>query len=269
MTRTLTLAILVLGVAVAGAQPAPQTAEQHYEQSKRYYAINEFDKAIAELKEAYTLSPDPIYLFNIAQAMRKKGDCTGAVEYYQKYLRGVPNAPNKGKVETWIKELEECAKAQPKPIDTKPADDPPTQTPPPTGAKPKTVGMVEPLPLPPSEPRPVARKTSRLRLAGVVTAGAGGALAIGGSVLALSARSIQSDVETRCNSMAGCNWEVERDNDQRGRDRALQSKILIGAGAAAIATGVVLYIVGKPVREAPVAIVPLDSGAMVVVGGRL
>jgi tetratricopeptide (TPR) repeat protein len=265
MTR-LAFVFVLLGASVVAAQPAPQTAEEHYEQSKRYYAVDEFDKAIAELKIAYTMAPDPVYLFNIAQAMRKKGDCAGAIDYYRKYLRDSPKAANRTKVEGFIKELEPCAAKQPKEPETKPVEPPPVE-PKPIDPTPKTTGMVVPPPTPPVEPRPAPQR-SRLRLVGVVTAGVGGAFAIGGTVLAFNARGIQNGVETRCNSTAGCDWTVERGNDQRGRDRALQSKILLGVGAAAMVTGAVLYVVGKPVREAPVAIVPVESGGMVVAAGR-
>jgi tetratricopeptide (TPR) repeat protein len=255
--RALAFAVVATTAGLAAAQPAaPQTAEEHYEASKRFYAVNEFEKAIAELKLAYTMSPDPNYLFNIAQAMRKKGDCVGAIDFYNKYLREAPNAPNRAKVEGWISELDACAKAQPRPVEPKPIDPKPVDSEP-TRSKPVAVAKPE---------RPMHR--SRLRLAGIVTGGVGGVMLVGGTMLAVSARSIAKGVETSCNGTNGCDWVTERENDQRGHTRATQSRVLFAAGAAAVTGGIVMFVLGKPTRESPVAVVPTESGGMIVGAGR-
>jgi tetratricopeptide (TPR) repeat protein len=263
------LAILLLAVAPVAAQPAPKTAEDHYEQSRRYYDVDEYDKAIAELKIAYTLSPDPVYLFNIAQAMRKKGDCAGAVEYYRKYLRGSPSAPNKAKVEDSIKELEanpaSCKKVEtsdPKPIDPKPVDTKPT----PPDPKPTPVETRPPITGP--EPAPGPPDKRMLRIAGLATGGAGVLLVAGGALLALNARSIANDVARECNGMTGCDWGEQGPIDDRGRSRATLSRIAFGVGTVAIAGGVVMYVLARPSKESPIALVPTTSGALLVTGGR-
>jgi tetratricopeptide (TPR) repeat protein len=282
MTRA--LAILILAVAPVAAQPAPKSAEDHYEASRRYYDVEEYDKAIAELKQAYTLSPDPVYLFNIAQAMRKKGDCTGAIDYYRKYLRGSPNAPNKAKVEDTIKELEAtttCKKEdpKPKPVDPKPVDpkpvDPKPVDPKPVDAKPVDPKPVDPKPIGPTpvDPKPIAARSPpdskrTLRLAGLVTGGAGIVMLATGTLLALNARSIANDVSSDCNDSNGCDWNEAGKRDDRGRSRATLSQISFGVGAAAVAGGVVMYMLARPSRESRVAFVPTASGALVFANGR-
>jgi tetratricopeptide (TPR) repeat protein len=264
MTRT--LAILLLAVAAPAVAQTPKTAEDHYEASKRYYDVEKYDDAIEELKKAYTLSPDPVYLFNIAQAMRKKGDCTGAIDYYRKYLRGSPKAPNKTSVEVSIKELEAnpatCKPQDPKPVDPKPID------PKPIDPKPVDTKPVDPKPVPKPDPKPMApdHGNRTLRIAGYATAGAGGLTLIAGTVLALSARSLANRVESDCNSLAGCTWSG--DDDDTGRSRATQSRIALAVGGALVAGGVVMYFLARPKHEARVAFVPTDSGALVVTGGR-
>ena len=55
--------------------------------------------------EAYRLKPDPSFLFNIAQCHRKLGELNAALDFYRKYLRSLPNAPNRVEVERMISEL--------------------------------------------------------------------------------------------------------------------------------------------------------------------
>ncbi len=258
MIRSIALALVTLTASAAMAQPAqPQTAEEHYEAGKRFYAVNEFDKAIAEFKAAYTLQADPNILFNIAQAMRKKGDCVGAIEFYNKFLKESPNAPNRSKVEGWIAELDACAKAQPKEVvtPTKPVD----VQPPPVKSHPP------PKPAPPVAPPEPHR--SKLPLVGIVTAGVGVALVATGTGLGISSNRIEKGVEDRCKT--ACNWVDERNEIDRGHDRASQAKILFGVGSAAIAGGAVLFILGRRANsESPVAVVPTTSGGLLVTSGR-
>ena len=276
MMKRLALALLCTAAVPAAAQPAPaKTAEEHYEASKRFYNVEKYDDAIAELKLAYTLSPDPIYLFNIAQAMRKKGDCVGALDYYRKYLRDSPNASNKAKVEQWMTELEACVKTQPpkpvetkpieiKPIETKPIETKPIETKP--VAKPKTTAMVV------TEPKQIdnpARGDSKrtLRIAGLATAGVGIGVLVLGTAMAVSARGIANDISSEC--AVGCDWVVVEARDDKGRQRATLSKLSFGIGAVVVVGGAVMYFLGRATgKEARVAVVPAYGGGVVVTGGR-
>src|SRR5262249_1163738 len=158
---------------------------------------------------------------------RKKGDCTGAIDFYRKYLRGSPKAPNKARVEESIKELEAnpatCKPQDAKPIDPKPIDPKPD-------TKPVDTKPADPKPVPKPDPKRLVpdRGNRTLRIAGYTTAGAGGLTLIAGTVLALSARSIANRVESDCNSLAGCTWSGG--DDDTGRSRATQSRIAFAVG---------------------------------------
>lgn len=265
-----TVAIILLCAASAHAQPA-KTADEYFEESKKLYTIEKYDEAVAALKKAYELSPDPAYLFNIAQALRKKGDCTGAIGYYRKYLRDSPDAPNRAKVEGWITELEPCAKTQ-KPVDTKPVDTKPVDPKPvdPKPVDPKPVDT-KPVGFKPIDPKPVAPPARRggktLRLAGLATAATGGVFLIAGGVLALNARSIQNEIESDC--AMGCDWADKQDRDDLGRGRTTLSRLSFVVGGIAVVGGGVMFALGRSKsREAPVAIVPTSDGAMVTFARR-
>ncbi len=264
MKRALLLALSCAIGVPAAAQPAPdKTAEEHYEASKKLYNIEKYDEAIAELKKAYELSPDPIYLFNIGQALRKKNDCAGALDYYRKYLRDSPNAPNKDKVEGWMTELEACAKVEVKPIVkpiVKPVEIKPVE------AKPKITGMVVPDPKP-IDNAPSSDGNRTLRIAGLATAGVGVGVLVAGVVMGVSSRSIANQISEEC--AVGCDWPELEQRDAKGHKRATLSKIEIGVGGVMIAGGVVMYFLGRATgRESRVAVVPTDGGGFVVTGGR-
>src|SRR5687767_5154476 len=104
------VAVLVGFVGAAGAQEPPadtkQQARQFYEEGKRRYNVGEFERAIEAWKQGYDLHPSADFLFNIAQAYRRKPDAKQALFFFRSYLREKPNAANRAEVETTISELE-------------------------------------------------------------------------------------------------------------------------------------------------------------------
>ena len=83
---------------------------KHYEDGKTHYDLAEYADAVKSFKEAYRLSQDPAYLFNIAQAYRMAKNCGEAMRFYQRVLAVDPNAENKPKIEQRIEEMKACAK---------------------------------------------------------------------------------------------------------------------------------------------------------------
>jgi tetratricopeptide (TPR) repeat protein len=86
------------------------TIRQHYQSGVTHYELSEYAPAIADFKEAYRLSNDPAYLFNIAQAYRLEHKCADAMQFYQRYLAAAGDIPNKDKVAARIEEMRACAK---------------------------------------------------------------------------------------------------------------------------------------------------------------
>jgi tetratricopeptide (TPR) repeat protein len=123
----------------AHADPARlREARAHYEQAVAYYNLDEYAPALAEFREAYRIKPDPSFLFNIAQCHRRLGQNDAALDYYRKYLRNLPDAPNRADVERMVAELH--AK----------------ETAPPPDASPTPTPVVTPAPAPVPPPQLVA-----------------------------------------------------------------------------------------------------------------
>src|SRR5690242_10027486 len=70
---------------------AAEQAREHARQGQALHKAGDYDAAITQYKVAYTLSPVPELLFNIAQAYRLKGDTRSAVFYYRRYLDAKPD----------------------------------------------------------------------------------------------------------------------------------------------------------------------------------
>jgi tetratricopeptide (TPR) repeat protein len=86
------------------------TIRKHNQAAVTHYELSEYDAAIKDFKEAYRLSNDPAYLFNIAQSYRLLRKCTDAMQFYQRYLSAAGDIPNKDKVQARIDEMRACAK---------------------------------------------------------------------------------------------------------------------------------------------------------------
>ena len=113
---TVALGAVVPPARAAGGEAARlHEARAHYEQAVAHYNLDEFAPALAEFREAYRLKPDPSFLFNIAQCHRKLGDNDAALDFYRKYLRSLPDAPNRADVERMIADLRARQAAAPAP----------------------------------------------------------------------------------------------------------------------------------------------------------
>ena len=97
------------------AAPAPVRAEdvatraskRHYERGEKLFALGKFDEALDEYQKAFDAKPLPDLLYNIAQCYRNLNDYDQAIFSFKKYLKLLPDAPDKDKVEKQIEELEE------------------------------------------------------------------------------------------------------------------------------------------------------------------
>jgi tetratricopeptide (TPR) repeat protein len=282
--RSLVLVVAIgLASRAAWSQPASDPAEVAYEEGRRLYDLREWDQAIAKFKEAYRLKPDAKSLFNIAQAFRLKNDCNEAINFYRTYKRNFPNEKNVSKVDKFITELEPCAKEQagkplPKPDPVKP--DP--VKPKPDPVKPVKLEPVKPQPNPepiksnPVEPTPTFTQPQppvenpkpsvpgrTQRIVGLAIAGVGAGAMIYGVTFALDARSLSQQAEN-----GGLVWDPSI--QIRGRDADSNAKLLMGIGGAAIAGGIVIYLVAPRTEKVQqVGVVPRDGGAMLVWTGKL
>ena len=248
----------VIGAGVARAQappPAPaeastdpkQQAKELYEEGKRLYNVGEFDRAIAAWKKGYELHPSPDFLFNIGQAYRRKPENRQALFFYQRYLREKPNAANRPEVETIIKELEEAVAAETPTPTSRPVEQTPgSGVPGDNGAE-----------------ADAATGTS-LKTAGLITGGAGVAIAATGVVLLVLASSAAKDLEKAAE--AHDPWTSElADKERAGERNATLGAVGVGVGVAALLAGGGLYLYGwkKGRASATAAIGPHGASALV------
>jgi tetratricopeptide (TPR) repeat protein len=248
--KSLAIGILVVLATSALAQPKKVEAETAYKAGQALYGKDDYEGAAKQFRAAYDLDPDPVYLFNIAQAYRLAKRCADAAEYYRKFLVEAKKAPNEDVVKQYIVEVDACAKQQA-------AAAQPTIEPPP----------VEPQPV--SEPPPVEghRSGGTKRLIGYGVTGAG-AIGVGLGFFFMTRVSHWEDVANKACRPGECTWDEttmdKRDDADKKGKRA--EKLMVGswiAGGAAVGAGVFLILTGGPRTERSVAIVPTGNGAMV------
>ena len=106
------------------AAPSPTdraVARQHYEKAVTHFNLGEFADAAVEFREVYKVAPQPVLLYDAAQAYRLANDRPNALVLYQSYLHLAPTTPHKTEVLGRIQELQASAPATPEPAGTTPA----------------------------------------------------------------------------------------------------------------------------------------------------
>jgi tetratricopeptide (TPR) repeat protein len=97
--------VLVVAGPARARDPDPRAAK-HADLAIKYYNMGRFDQAIAEYEKAYDIDPDPLLLYNLGQAHRRKGDGERAIFFYRRYLQMAPDATDREAVQKKIAELE-------------------------------------------------------------------------------------------------------------------------------------------------------------------
>jgi tetratricopeptide (TPR) repeat protein len=235
--------------AAANADPA-RDARLHYDRGMAHYELGEFRAAVNEFKQAYALSQAPGLLFNLAQASRLGKDYDQALHFYRTYLRVRPDAPNREDVEKRIVELEPIVEAR-RQAEVARLAAPPVA--PPSATTPETPRSSD------TRPRPIPPGGKSERIAGLVV-GAIGVGALGAGLgLGLAARSAQNRLTDVANQMG--NWSADDAKlYQTGQREALAATSMYVIGGAAVATGVILYVVGVRKDRARFAVLPAAGG---------
>jgi hypothetical protein len=110
------LALALLIALAASAYADPTAARTRHEQGQKLYNLGKFAEAIVEFEAAYQADPDPVYLFNIAQAYRldagkdldvRLAHIERATFFYRRYLDLAKDAPNRAEVEGRLAALSE------------------------------------------------------------------------------------------------------------------------------------------------------------------
>jgi hypothetical protein len=256
-------------VAHAGEDPQTTQARQHYQKAQKAYDLGHWDQAIKEFEAAYSLRSDPNFLYNMAQAYRRKGDTQRSLDLFKNFLSKVPGTPMRADIEARIaalkEQLEQEREAERKAAAEVESTTPPpaplaTPVPPPPSPEATEVpATTEPAPLSPVDPgiaSPALATTPTtatpgnrpLRITGLVVGGAGLAGMITGVAMGIRAKSLSDEVTADAKKGTYAQSKVDS-----GRLAETLQWVGYGIGVAALAGGSILYWLGLPKSDAPAA----------------
>jgi hypothetical protein len=227
---------------VAAAKGAFQAGNASFNEADYDRAINYWEDAYRRDCTAHPL------LLNLARAYELNGQKRKAVNALQTFLARSPGSSEEAQIKRRIEKLEEQIQnenAAPPPAATAPAPARPVPA-----ATTPSPSETEPAPAPPVRDESQGGKRSVVPL---VVAGAGGAVAIVGTVLFVTASSDVSDYEKRCPHRQ-CPTTSLSDQANAARTRMTIGGVAMGVGGAAIAGGLVWYFLQEPESDAKTAV---------------
>jgi hypothetical protein len=260
--RTLASAILLVGLAWAGAakaaecpEAAPEGLKERRALAKEWFSRAEAAEAsgddVAAIKAyscSFTIVPHAFTAYNLARAAERAGDLRLALTAHRDYLTLKPAAPDRPEIEDRIKSIEArlaATSANPVTATTLP---PPTETARPPAPPPSVIETAAPPPRRDSSAAPL------MGTAGWVIAGVGAASLAAGLVFNIGARKAMTDCRTLAKAQ---NIPAARDACDRAKPFAYTSYVLFGvAGGAAITDLVLMLGRSSPVESVGVSFLP-------------
>jgi tetratricopeptide (TPR) repeat protein len=227
--------ILLLGTvwqSAAAADDDVAAAREHYRKATNAFELGNFDEAIREYEQAYKLKDDPAILYNLGQAHRLAQHPSEALHFYKMYLSKVPNAQNRAEVESKITALQQLVDQQ-RAATAMPPTAPMRATPTPETA-PAAGG-----PAAAEKPAPPPKPGFAMKVSGIAVGVAGVGLVAAGVAFGVLAKNAGDDL-THQAQMGTFDYAKQQDGK---RDQMLEG-VFLGIGAAAVAAGTVLYVLG-------------------------
>lgn len=247
------IALIILTIAALGGLAAAEpSAEDLYAEGQAAYDRTDYPTAIARWRASYEISGESGLLFNLAQALRLAGNCPEALATYKKFVAADPDPTS---------EQHKLADDLARELDAKCHPDehavPPIEHPVAPGLN-SGPGLNLGTELTDRDDRPAPGRS--LRVAGLVTGGAGVAILVTGLVVGHHANTLGGEVTDAC--ATSCDWATLKSKDAAGRRDAKIGYMLDGVGVAAIASGALMYYLGN--RNSAVSVVPAarDGGAV-------
>ncbi len=258
----------LVAVPAFAADPAPlKEARTLTSQASVEYDVGHFDQALDLYTRAYERYPKPALLFDIGQCHRQLGHYERAIFFYQGYLRGLPQAPNRALVEKFIADSQQQLDAQraagtaapPAADSTSPVRPAPAPSPAPESAGAPTTSASDAAGAPPpAEPH---KASSVMQIAGLATAGTGVVLLGIAIAEGLQAQSLQNQVSQVSSQRGSWSSQAQSDYDS-GKSAATVASVLYVSGAVVLAAGAVITWFGWPKSQSTTAAVaPLPGGA--------
>ena len=245
MRRRSALLVLLSLLAIAtpaAAQDKPKIppaqlkkAKEAFDRATAHYQAGRYDDAIKAYEEAYAAAPLPAFHFNFGQAYRLKGDKRKAVEHYKKYLELEPGGEGAVEAQSQMAILGREIDAEDAAVREKAAAEERARAVEEARRQERARAEAELAARPPVDS--VDKKGGgTLKLAGLITGGAGVALVGVGVVFGLKASSLSSDLANLEE------WDSSLVDEGEAANRNMM--IFTGLGAAAVITGGVLYYLG-------------------------
>jgi tetratricopeptide (TPR) repeat protein len=238
---SLVLALLFALAAPARAQDDAQSrARGHYEIGLGHYRLGDYRAALKEFAAGYQLAHKPGFLLNLAQSYRKLGDLERARAHYRQFLAEAPaDDRNRAQTEQIVAEIDAQLREHPQaPVPDAALDG---------GAVPVSEtnggGVTSAPGVAPQLSRPAVRRPDHhaLRLASYTLGGVGVAALGCGVAFALIADKTARDI----NQVDATGGVFDAGKDSAYHTYRTVEAVTFGVGGALVATGVVLYIVGR------------------------
>lgn len=140
-------ALGALGAPAVAHADTEAEAKAAYKRGKDFYKEGKYAEAILELRNAYKLKPHPALLRYMGDAFYKLNKAREAIQLYKRYLKEAPEAADREKIESKVRQLELIIGAEDEQVAPPPPPPQATDTAPPPPA-------VAPAPEPGPEPEP-------------------------------------------------------------------------------------------------------------------
>jgi tetratricopeptide (TPR) repeat protein len=206
-------------------------ARAHFEIGQGLDRLGDYRGAIKEFAAGYALVKKPAFLLNIGTMYKKLGERRHARDMYRQFLETAPpDDAKRTQAEEMVRELEDQLRANPEPPD-EPAPAPPTT--PAVAPQPEATPAIVATP---------PKKNRRALVGAGIAVGIVGVLALGGGIGSGVAASNTADDLNAIDKSHGV-FDPAKDS-LYGTERTVEG-VLLGVGAAATVTGIVLIIVGR------------------------
>lgn len=224
------LALPLAPASVGRAQPTSEggdvEARALFDAGEVAFREGRFDDALADFQAAYDRSPRPLLLFNIGTAADRLRRDAVALDAFERYLAALPEAPNAVEVRARVEVLRQAVAASAEEVSTVPTE---VATPPPTG----------------SDPTPW------------IVTGVGGAVVVAGAVLLGLGT---ADAAAVTNAPQGSSWSDVAGAYDRAEPLSIGGAVALGAGVAALLTGIVWGAMISGSSSVRARLVPLPGG---------
>jgi hypothetical protein len=262
---------LLLAGLFATSPPRAANREARERMARTACLAGDYSKGATILSQLFVETKDPNYIFNQARCFEQNAHCQEAISRFEEYLRVSKSLTDEEKAETQ-KHISDCQISLAKQSGQPAAPAPVVQIAPPVAPLTATQAPVAPAPpVPPGQvmdaqagPGPAQVAVSPgagLRSAGIITAAVGGAALVAGVLLNLKVNSMASDFQ-------GLNGYSDSKESDRKTYQTL-GWVSYGVGAACVATGAVLTILGLEGKQGStsMAFMPGPDGAAAVMKG--